>query len=71
MTEGHFELDVARTLLTAVGAMSLSTTLGDRHTIDVSAIFVGDGPSIIVVNLYSRIEFEGSRYGIYRLSPIV
>jgi hypothetical protein len=69
MTQGHFDLGVARTLLTAVGAMSLSTTLGDGHTIDVSAIADGDSPSTFVLSLYSRIEFEGSSYGIYRLSP--
>ncbi|MFK3776934.1 hypothetical protein [Agrobacterium sp. NPDC089420] len=69
MTDGHFELDIARTLLTAVGAMSLSTTLGDGHTIDVSAVTDGEGPSTVVLSLYAKIEFEGSSYGIYRLSP--
>ncbi|UXT41457.1 hypothetical protein FY137_09760 [Agrobacterium tumefaciens] len=69
MTDGHFEPDVARTLLTAVGAMSLSTTLGDGHTIDVSAVTDGEGPSTVVLSLYAKFEFEGSSYGIYRLSP--
>lgn len=71
MTQGHFALDVAWRLLTAVGAMSLSTTLGDGHTIDMSAVIDGDGPSTVVLSLYTNIEFEGSRYGIYRLSPAV
>jgi hypothetical protein len=70
MTEGDFDLETARMLLTAIGAMSLSTTLGDSHTIDVSAIMDGNGPSIVAMNLYSRVEFEGSHYGIYRLSPV-
>ncbi|CAN7573119.1 hypothetical protein G6M70_04260 [Agrobacterium tumefaciens] len=71
MTEGHFELEVARTLLTAVGAMSLSTMLGDGHTIDVSAVTGSDGPSMVVLSLYAKIKFEGSSYGIYRLSPAI
>lgn len=28
-----------------------------------------DGPSMVVLSLYVKIKFEGSSYGIYRLSP--
>jgi hypothetical protein len=69
MTQSHFEENTARTLLTAIGAMTLSTVLGNRHTIDVSAVTDASGPAMVKLKLYSRIRFRGFDYGIYQLLP--
>lgn len=69
MTQNHFDENNARTLLTAIGAMSLSTVLGNRHTIDVSAITDAAGPEMVKLKLYSRISFHGLEYGIYEVLP--
>ncbi|ASV88445.1 hypothetical protein CES85_3399 (plasmid) [Ochrobactrum quorumnocens] len=69
MTQSHFEENTARTLLTAIGAMTLSTVLGDRHTIDVSAVMGASGPAVVKLKLYSRTRFSGLEYGVYQLLP--
>ncbi len=69
MTQSHFEENTARTLLTAIGAMTLSTVFGNRHTIDVSAITDAAGPAMVKLKLYSRISFYELDYGIYQLLP--
>lgn len=68
ITIGDFEEDLARQILTAIGAMTLSTLLGNRHTIDVSHVLDSTEPVIMKLSLYSKIILKGKAYGIYRVS---
>jgi len=57
--------------LTSLGALSLEATLGDRHTIDVSA--VSPSPDIVKVQLklFSSCEVGGEKFGIYEVCNAV
>lgn len=68
ITIDDFEEDLARQILTAIGAMTLSTILGNRHTIDVSQVLDCTEPVIMQLSLYSKIILKGKGYGIYRVS---
>lgn len=52
-------------LLTALGALSMTETLGDLHTIDVSQVV--ENVSSVQLHLQSRCEISGRAYGVYRV----
>jgi hypothetical protein len=54
-------------LLTNIGALSLEATLGDRHTVDVSAISPSPDMKKIRLKLYTSCEIGGAGYGIYEV----
>jgi hypothetical protein len=53
--------------LTSIGSLSLDAKLGDRHTIDVSA--VSPSPAILKVRLKLRTlcEIDGTKFGVYEV----
>lgn len=63
-----FNQDQARTLFTALGALSMEAQLGDRHTVDASHVS-GAGVEQVSLRLFSTAVIEGTRYGLYRVCP--
>ena len=75
-TEGfNFELLVrgwlneseSRELLTALGDLSMRTTLGDGHTVNVSGVMPEGHPGLVRLREYSRASVGGRAYGIYEV----
>jgi hypothetical protein len=54
-------------LLTSIGSLSLDTTLGDRHSVDVSAVSPSPDIKKIRLKLHSSCEIDGMGYGIYEV----
>jgi hypothetical protein len=54
-------------LLTNIGALSFDATLGNRHTVDVSAISSSPDMKKIPLRLYTSCEIGGAGYGIYEI----
>jgi len=53
--------------LTSIGSLSLDARLGDRHTVDVSAVSPSSDIRKIRLKLHTSCEINGSRYGIYEV----
>ena len=53
--------------LTNIGSLSLDATLGDRHTVDVSAISPSPDIKKIRLKLYTSCEIDGAEYGVYEV----
>jgi hypothetical protein len=66
--KGDFDEGQARTLLTALGALSMEAQLGDGHTVDASQI-VGTGVEQVRLHLFSLAMIDGAKYGLYRVCP--
>jgi hypothetical protein len=54
-------------LLTSIGSLSLEATLGDRHTVDVSAISPSPDIKKIRLMLYSSCDIGEDQFGIYEV----
>ncbi len=65
MIKDGFDENQAHTLLTAIGNLSMTISLGDGHTIDVSDI-EGVECEVVKLKLYSQVEIDGEMFGIYR-----
>lgn len=70
MSVGHFTEEVARPLLTALGRLSQTAVLGKGHTIDVTSVFEGNGPSVVRLELFDKFSFEQKSFGIYCIVPV-
>ena len=53
--------------LTSVGSLSLDAKLGDRHTVDVSAVSPTLEIQKIRLRLHLDCEIGGERYGVYEV----
>jgi hypothetical protein len=62
------EQDECQRLLTALGALSMSETLGDLHTIDVSQAV--ESVSSVQLRLQSQCKISGRGYGVYGVVPV-
>lgn len=54
-------------LLTSLGALSLKSKLGDRHTIDVSAVSPSPNIRKVQLSLVASSDIGGMKYGIYEV----
>jgi hypothetical protein len=54
-------------LLTALGSLSMNANLGNRHTIDVSAILPEAPFDAVRLHLCTDCLIDGSHYGIYEV----
>jgi len=66
LSKGWLDLDQARKLFTALGALSMDEVLGDRHTVDVSKIIKSIGP-VVRLKLFSKTTIGRGEYGIYQV----
>jgi hypothetical protein len=53
--------------LTSIGSLSLDSKLGDRHTVDVSAVSPSASIRKIRLKLHTSCEIDGSQYGVYEV----
>lgn len=53
--------------LTSIGSLSLDAKLGDRHTVDVSAVSPSTAVRKIRLKLHTSCEIGGAQYGIYEV----
>ncbi|MBL1272252.1 MAG: hypothetical protein COB25_007365 [Oceanospirillales bacterium] len=70
LSVGDFDADSCQKLFTALGTLSLNAKLGHGHTIDVSGVLGGQGPSQVRLELFCK-ERMGllRKYGVYRVRP--
>jgi hypothetical protein len=65
---GNFNEQQSRDVFTALGNLSMSASLGDNHTVDISTV---DSAPVEVVRLhrYSDCNIDGRNFGLYRVQP--
>lgn len=66
MSVGDFDQNEGWSLLTAVGALSMSSQLGHGHSIDASLLNIADVSSVRL-SLYSTADIDGSPFGVYQV----
>jgi hypothetical protein len=64
---GWLDESLARDLLTSLGDISMSATLGHDHTIDVSGVMPAGFPAVVRLREYSRTSIGGQAYGLYEV----
>ena len=67
LVRGWLDESMSRDLLTALGDLSMSATLGHGHTIDVSGVTPEDHSGLVQLREYYRTSVGGRPYGIYEV----
>jgi hypothetical protein len=57
-------------MLTALGNLSMSTDLGEGHTVDLTGALPELGITAVRLRLYSRVGVFRSKHGIYEVVPV-
>jgi hypothetical protein len=71
LSTGDFPIDWCRAVFSALGGLSMETSLGHGHTGDISTVVdEGDPITRVRLELFSTADFEGERYGVYRVAPL-
>jgi len=56
-------------LLSALGNLSMSSELGESHTIDISGVLPSNQVTIVQLRLHSKCTVDSKNYGIYQVVP--
>ena len=67
LVRGWLSESLSRELLTALGDLSMSATLGHGHTIDVSGVMPEGAPGLVRLREYCRASIGERAYGIYEV----